>query len=41
ERRHIIRALEYHDWAFAQTADSLGIHRNTLRMKMKEYAIEK
>ncbi|GAB4322305.1 MAG: sigma-54 dependent transcriptional regulator [Candidatus Zixiibacteriota bacterium] len=41
ERRHIIRALEYHDWALAQTAESLGIHRNTLRMKMKEYGIEK
>jgi len=41
ERRHIVRALEFHAWALAQTADSLGIHRNTLRMKMKEYGIEK
>jgi len=40
EKRHILRALQYHDWALAQTAESLGIHRNTLRLKMKEYGIE-
>jgi len=40
EKRHILRALQYHEWALAQTAESLGIHRNTLRLKMKEYGIE-
>ncbi len=39
ERRHILRALEHHSWTLAHTAASLGIHRNTLRMKMKEYGI--
>ena len=41
ERRHIIRALEFHNWTLAQTATSLGIHRNTLRLKMNEYGIKK
>jgi len=41
ERRHILRALEFHQWAIAQTAESLGIHRNTLRLKMKEYGLER
>jgi len=39
ERRHILRALEHHNWTLAHTAASLGIHRNTLRMKMKEFGI--
>jgi DNA-binding NtrC family response regulator len=39
ERRHIIRALDHHNWALAQTAASLGIHRNTLRLKMRDYNI--
>lgn len=39
ERRHILRALEHNNWTLAHTAASLGIHRNTLRMKMKEYGI--
>ncbi|HUU45614.1 MAG TPA: sigma-54 dependent transcriptional regulator [Acidobacteriota bacterium] len=41
ERRHIIRTLQHHNWALAQTAASLGIHRNTLRLKMNEYGIRK
>jgi len=41
ERRHILRALEFHNGALAQTADSLGIHRNTLRQKMKDYGISR
>lgn len=41
ERRHILRALGYHNWALAQSAESLGIHRNTLRLKMNEYGISK
>ncbi len=40
EKRHILRALQYYDGALSQTAESLGIHRNTLRLKMKEYGIE-
>lgn len=39
ERRHILRALDHHQWTLAQTAESLGIHRNTLRQKMKDYGI--
>lgn len=39
EKRHIQRALEHHNHALAQTAESLGIHRNTLRQKMKEYGL--
>ncbi len=41
EKRHIQRALEHHGYALAQTAESLGIHRNTLRQKMKEYGLER
>jgi two-component system response regulator HydG len=39
ERRHILRALDHHNGALTQTAESLGIHRNTLRQKMKDYGI--
>jgi DNA-binding NtrC family response regulator len=41
EKRHIQRALEHHAYALAQTAETLGIHRNTLRQKMKEYGLER
>ena len=41
EKRHIERALEHHGYALAQTAETLGIHRNTLRQKMKEYGLER
>ena len=41
EKRHIRRALEHHGYALAQTAETLGIHRNTLRQKMKEYGLER
>ncbi|MBI3871605.1 MAG: sigma-54-dependent Fis family transcriptional regulator [candidate division Zixibacteria bacterium] len=41
ERRHIQRALEHHQWSLIQTAATLGIHRNTLRLKMREYGLEK
>jgi DNA-binding NtrC family response regulator len=41
EKRHIQRALEHHNYALQQTAESLGIHRNTLRLKMKEYGLER
>ncbi len=39
ERNHIIRVLEAHDWQLQQAAEVLGIHRNTLRQKMKEYEL--
>jgi transcriptional regulator with GAF, ATPase, and Fis domain len=39
EKSHIQRVLAYTDWNFARTADLLGIHRNTLRLKIKEYEI--
>ena len=41
ERRHILRALEFHQWSLMQTAETLGIHRNTLRLKMREYGLER
>ncbi|MBU1319829.1 MAG: sigma-54 dependent transcriptional regulator [candidate division Zixibacteria bacterium] len=41
EKKHILHVLEYTDWNFARTADLLGIHRNTLRLKIKEYGILK
>jgi len=41
ESRHIRRMLDKMDWNLGQTADVLGIHRNTLRSKIKEYGIEK
>jgi len=41
EKSHILNILEKTDWNLGQTAEILGIHRNTLRLKMKEYGIEK
>jgi len=41
ERNHILRVLQAHDWQLQQTADILGIHRNTLRQKMKDYSISR
>jgi Nif-specific regulatory protein len=40
ERRHIQRALSMTGGHIAQAAESLGIHRNTLRRKLQEYGIE-
>ncbi len=37
ERNHIKKILERLDWNIGKSADLLGIHRNTLRMKIKEY----
>ncbi len=37
EQQHILQALDQHDWNIGQTADALGIHRNTLHNKIKEY----
>ncbi len=41
EKAHILNILEKTKWNLGQTAEILGIHRNTLRLKMKEYGIEK
>ena len=39
ERNHILRVLEAHGWQLQQSADILGVHRNTLRQKMKDYEL--
>jgi two-component system NtrC family response regulator len=41
EKTHIVKVLRKTDWNLNKSADILGIHRNTLRLKMKEYGIEK
>jgi len=40
EREHIRKVLDYTNWNMAKTSDLLGIHRNTLRLKIKEYELE-
>lgn len=37
EKNHIKKCLDLNDWNLGETADQLGIHRNTLRVKIKEY----
>ncbi len=39
EKNQIEMTLRKLDWSLQKTADSLGIHRNTLRSKIKEYDI--
>lgn len=39
EKNQIEMTLNRLDWSLQKTADSLGIHRNTLRSKIKEYNI--
>ncbi len=39
EKIHIRKVLDKTDWNLSETAKRLGIHRNTLRLKMKEYGI--
>ena len=41
ERTHILNILEAVDWQLTRAADRLGIHRNTLRNKIKEYDLDK
>lgn len=41
ERAHISAILDRFDWSLGETADALGIHRNTLRTKIKEYGLKK
>ncbi len=41
ESRHIRYCLDQMDWNLAATAEVLGIHRNTLRAKIKEYGLSR
>jgi DNA-binding NtrC family response regulator len=37
EKRYIRRVLDAYRWNRSQSANALGIHRNTLRSKMLDY----
>jgi DNA-binding NtrC family response regulator len=39
EKRHIQTILQQTSWNISEAARRLGIHRNTLRLKIKEYGI--
>jgi two-component system nitrogen regulation response regulator NtrX len=39
ERQHILNALQRADWNQTQSAENLGINRNTLILKMQQYGI--
>ncbi len=39
EKRHIKKILDTNGWNIGQSAEILGIHRNTLRMKINEYGL--
>ena len=41
EKRFIARVLRRSDGSLTKTADTLGIHRNTLSRKMGEYKIKR
>jgi DNA-binding NtrC family response regulator len=41
EKRHIEDILTRHDWNMQKAADILGIHRNTLRQKIKDYKLKR
>ncbi len=41
EKIHIKKVLEKTDWNLSETAKRLAIHRNTLRLKIKEYHLQK
>ena len=41
EKRFIARVLDGCDGSLTKTADTLGIHRNTLTRKMGEYKIRR
>ncbi len=41
EKNHILHVLKKTEWNLIRCAEILGIHRNTLRLKMREYGIEK
>jgi DNA-binding NtrC family response regulator len=39
EKAHIRKILEINGWNIGKSAEVLGIHRNTLRVKIKEYGL--
>lgn len=39
EREHILTALRRNDWNLGRTSRTLGIHRTSLRSKMKKYGL--
>lgn len=39
EKKYIKRCLELNDWNIGKSAEQLGIHRNTLSAKIKEYSL--
>ncbi|MBC7082647.1 MAG: hypothetical protein H5T95_04040 [Firmicutes bacterium] len=41
EREHILRVLRQCLWNQSKAAWVLGVHRNTLRKKIKEYDLER
>ncbi len=41
EKRHIAQVLTANGWNIGETAEKLGIHRNTLSAKIKEYQLKK
>jgi len=41
EKNHILNTLLKTDWNLNKSSELLGIHRNTLRLKMREYGIVK
>jgi DNA-binding NtrC family response regulator len=41
EKRHIRFCLDQLDWSISLCAEKLGIHRNTLRAKIKEYKLSR
>ncbi|MBK7141109.1 MAG: sigma-54-dependent Fis family transcriptional regulator [bacterium] len=41
EKEHIKRMLEQTDWNVVQAAEILGVHRNTLHNKIKEFKLER
>ena len=41
EKRFIARVLNAYEGSLTKTADSLGMHRNTLTRKMGEYRIKR
>jgi two-component system response regulator HydG len=41
EKQHIKTCLERLDWNMSKCAEKLGVHRNTLRSKIKEYDLKR
>lgn len=41
EKQHIKQCLDQLDWSITLCAEKLGIHRNTLRAKIKEYKLSR